>query len=84
MFLLNIFKNHPQRTTYEYVPPQSVGGGFQSRGYVKMHETYHAPQSVGGGFQSKRGWSKARDEPYVGKAAQTIIDIAAFMAGGDE
>ena len=49
-----------------------------------MHETYHAPQSVGGGFQSKGGWSKVRDEPYVGKVAQTIIDIAAFMAGGED
>jgi len=76
---------NPQRTTYQYVPPQSVGGGFQSSGgHVKMLETYHAPQSIGGGFQSKGGWSKVKDEPYVGKAAQTIIDIASFMAGGED
>ena len=76
---------NPQRTTYQYVPPQSVGGGFQScGGYVKMLETYHAPQSIGGGFQSKGGFSKVKDEPYVGPVAQTIIDIAAVMAGGDK
>ena len=76
---------NPQRTTYQYVPPQSVGGGFQSRGgHVKMHETYHAPQSIGGGFQSQGGFSKVKDEPYVGPVAQSIIDIASFMAGGDE
>ena len=48
-----------QRTTHQYVPPQSVGGGFQSSGgHVKMHETYHAPQSIGGGFQSRGGYVK--------------------------
>jgi hypothetical protein len=74
---------NPQRTTYQYVPPQSVGGGFQSSGgHVKMHETYHNPQSIGGGFQSKGGWSKVKDEPYVGAVAQTIIDIAVTTAGG--
>jgi hypothetical protein len=76
---------NPQRTTHQYVPPQSVGGGFQSRGgHVKMHETYHAPQSIGGGFQSQGGFSKVKDEPYVGPVAQSIIDIASFMAGGDK
>ena len=73
---------NPQRTTHQYIPPQSVGGGFQSRGdYVKMHETYHAPQSIGGGFQSQGGFSKVIDKPYVGPVAQTIVDIASFMAG---
>lgn len=77
----NIF--NPQRTTHQYVPPQSIGGGFQSHGgHVKMHETYHAPQSIGGGFQSQGGWSKVKDEPYVGPVAQTIIDIASITAGG--
>ena len=75
----NTFNN--QRTTYQYIAPQSIGGGFQSSGgYVKMHETYHAPRSIGGGFQSQGGWARVRDEPYVGPVAQTIIDIAEFMA----
>ena len=78
----NAFNN--QRTTYQYVAPQSIGGGFQSQGaYVKMLETYHAPKSIGGGFQSPDGWASVRDEPYVGPVAQTIIDIAEFMAGDD-
>ena len=75
----NTFIN--QRTTHQYVAPQSIGGGFQSQGgYVKMVETYHAPRSIGGGFQSAGGWASVRDEPYVGPVAQTIIDIAEFMA----
>ena len=75
--------NH-QRTTYQYIPPQSIGGGFQSQGgYVKMLETYDSPKSIGGGFQSPGGWASVRDEPYVGAVAQTIIDIAEFMAGDD-
>ena len=78
----NAFNN--QRTTYQYIPPQSIGGGFQYQsGYVKMLETYHAPKSIGGGFQSPGGWASVRDEPYVGPVAQTIIDIAEFMAGDD-
>lgn len=75
---------NPQRTTYQYIPPQSVGGGFHSSGgHVKMHETYHGVQSIGGMLQSQAGFAKVRDEPYVGPIAQTIIDIAAFMANDD-
>jgi hypothetical protein len=71
---------NPQRTTYQYVQPQSIGGGLQSRGgYVKMHETYHEPRSVGGGLQSRGGFARVRDEPYVGPIAQKIINIAEFM-----
>lgn len=70
-----------QRTTHQYIPPQSIGGGFQSSGgHVKMIETYHAPQSIGGGFQSQGGWSKVQDEPYVGPVAQAVIDVTTFMA----
>lgn len=47
-----------------------------------MQETYHTPQSIGGGLQSQGGWSKVKDEPYVGAVAQTIIDIAVTTAGG--
>ena len=84
MLIINVFAHFNNvRTTYQYIPPQSIGGGFQSRGgYVKMIETYHAPQSIGGGFQSQGGWTKVRDEPYVGPVAQTIIDIATFTASG--
>jgi len=72
--------NH-QRTTYQYVPPKSIGGGMQSSGcHVKMHETYHAPRSIGGSYQSKGGFNRVRDEPYVGPIAQKIINIAEFMA----
>jgi hypothetical protein len=47
---------NPQRTTNQYVPPQSVGGCFQSSGgHVKMQETYHNPQSIGGCLQSQGG-----------------------------
>ena len=84
MLSINVFAQFNNvRNTYQYIPPQSIGGGFQSRGgYVKMIETYHAPQSIGGGFQSQGGWTKVRDEPYVGPVAQTIIDIATFTAQG--
>lgn len=73
------FNHH--HTAYQYVPPQSIGGGLQSSGcHVKMHETYHASRSVGGGYQSKGGFAQVRDEPYVGPIAQKIINIAEFMA----
>ena len=30
---------NPQRTTYQYIPPKSIGGGFQSReGHIKIAE----------------------------------------------
>lgn len=75
----NTFSN--TRTTHQYVAPQSINSGFQSQGgHVKMLETYYTPQSIGGGFQSTGGWASVRDKPYVGPVAQTIIDIAAFMA----
>jgi len=76
-----LFNSH--RTTFDSVKPQSIGGGFQSRGgHVKMHETYHPPQSIGGGFQSSGGWAKVPDKPYVGPVAQFIIDTATITAGG--
>ena len=75
------FNSH--RTTFDPVKPQSIGGGFISRGgHVKMHETYHPPQSIGGGFISSGGWAKVSDTPYVGPVAQFVIDVATITANG--